>query len=63
MLFCAANADLRRALAPFRSFVSLYDDHWHALTAVRAYVPRWVRKHLAPVSGSPAVARRRNTAS
>jgi anti-anti-sigma regulatory factor len=57
VLLCGASPDIHRELRAFRSFIALYDDHWRAVTAVRAYVPRWMRRHLAPVPASAAAAR------
>lgn len=57
VLFCSAPPELHDQLRAFRSFIALYDDHWRAVTAVRAYVPRWMRQHLPPDPGSAAAAR------
>ncbi|TDO41968.1 ATP-binding protein [Paractinoplanes brasiliensis] len=57
VLLYAAEPCIRRELSAYRMFVALYDDRWQAMTAVRAYVPRWRRQHLAPVPASAAAAR------
>ncbi|BCJ39411.1 ATP-binding protein [Actinoplanes ianthinogenes] len=57
LLLYAARPDVRKDLATYRSFVALYDDRALALAAMRAYVPRWICEHLAPVPGSAAAAR------
>jgi anti-anti-sigma regulatory factor/anti-sigma regulatory factor (Ser/Thr protein kinase) len=57
VLLCAAEPEIGRELRAFRSYVALYDDHWRAVTAVRAYVPRWMRQQMAPVPASAAAAR------
>ncbi|GAA0460536.1 hypothetical protein Ade02nite_14850 [Paractinoplanes deccanensis] len=57
VLLCGAEPWLVRGLAAYRSFVALYEDRLQALTALRAYVPRWMRRHLGPVLGSAAEAR------
>jgi len=57
VLLFAATARLRGDLAAFRTFVALYEDRWQVLTAVHAYVPRWMRAPLTPVPASPQAAR------
>jgi len=57
VLLCAAEPGIEPELRAFRSYIALYDDHWRAVTAVRAYVPRWMRQHLNPEPCSAAAAR------
>jgi len=57
VLLYAAPPQIRGNLRGFRGFVALYEDRWQAATAVRAYLPRWVRQHLPASPSSPATAR------
>lgn len=57
VLLYAAKPPVRTGMDIFRSFVAVYEDEWQARTALRAYVPRWMRQHLTPDPGNAAVAR------
>jgi anti-anti-sigma factor len=57
VLLYAPTPQVRRCLGAFRTLVSLYDDRWHALTAVHAHVPRWIRQRLRPQPTAAAEAR------
>ncbi|GAA2673156.1 ATP-binding protein [Actinoplanes palleronii] len=57
VLLCEPGAEVRRGLETFRTLVAVYDHHWQASLAVRAYVPRWVRQRFAPLPESAADAR------
>ncbi|WP_250038288.1 STAS domain-containing protein [Paractinoplanes maris] len=57
VLLCAAAPGVREGLETFRTYVALYEDRSHAMIAVHANVPRWVRRHLLPDPGSAAIAR------
>ncbi|GAA4606465.1 anti-anti-sigma regulatory factor [Actinoplanes octamycinicus] len=57
LLLYGARPEVCRGIGTYRSFVSLYEDRALAMTAMRAYVPRWVRQRLAPEPGSATAAR------
>jgi anti-sigma regulatory factor (Ser/Thr protein kinase) len=57
VLFYAPTPQVRKYLGAFRALVSLYDDRRHALTALHAHVPRWIRQRLMPVPTAAAEAR------
>ncbi|MFF5077366.1 ATP-binding protein [Actinoplanes sp. NPDC000266] len=57
VLLYAADPDIARDLAAYRSFVALYEDRDQVMAAVRAYVPRWMRRCLTPVSSNARAAR------
>jgi anti-anti-sigma regulatory factor len=54
VLLCAPNSEVRHQLEPFRGYVALYEHHSHAMLAVRAQVPRWVRQRFVPMPESVA---------
>ncbi|MEV4347497.1 hypothetical protein AB0J83_23830 [Actinoplanes sp. NPDC049596] len=56
VLLYGAGPETSRALGAHRSFVSLYDDRPQALSAMRAYVPRWMRRRLPPAVASVTAA-------
>ncbi|XVU22746.1 ATP-binding protein [Actinoplanes sp. CA-054009] len=57
VLLYGADPGIARDLGAYRSFVALYEDRDQALAAVRAYVPRWMRRCLTPVSSNARAAR------
>ncbi|XVV09854.1 ATP-binding protein [Actinoplanes sp. CA-131856] len=57
VLLHSADPGIARDLGAYRSFVALYENQDQALTAVRAYVPRWMRRCLTPVTSSARAAR------
>ncbi|HET6480986.1 MAG TPA: STAS domain-containing protein [Actinoplanes sp.] len=57
VLLCEAGPEVARGLGPFRNYVALYEDRLQATLAVRACVPRWIRRRLTPASGSVRLAR------
>lgn len=57
VLLCEADQRVTRDLTNFRNFVARYEHRSQAELAVRAYVPRWVKKHFPPVEASAAATR------
>ncbi|MEV4350630.1 hypothetical protein AB0J83_39740, partial [Actinoplanes sp. NPDC049596] len=51
VLHYGADPETARDLGAYRSFVALFPDRDHALTAARAFVPRWLRRCLTPQPG------------
>ncbi|SNY69359.1 ATP-binding protein [Paractinoplanes atraurantiacus] len=57
VLLYGADPGIARDLGAYRSFVALFEDRDQALAAVRAHVPRWMRRCLTPVSSNARAAR------
>ncbi|MFC3992440.1 ATP-binding protein [Actinoplanes siamensis] len=57
VLLCHAGREVIDGLGPIRTRVALYEDRHLALLAVRAHVPRWIRRRFAPRPPSAGQAR------
>jgi anti-anti-sigma regulatory factor len=57
VLLYAPTPRIRMGLGAFRTFVSVHENRWEALTAAREQVPPWIRERLSPVPTAAAAAR------
>lgn len=57
VLLCRATTEVTDGLRGCRSHVALYEDEHQARLAVRAHVPRWIRRKFPPAPESAGDAR------
>ncbi|GAA2873867.1 hypothetical protein Acy02nite_31730 [Actinoplanes cyaneus] len=57
VMLCRASEEVTDGLGGFRSHVALYEDEHLAMLAVRAQVPRWMRRKFPPAAESAGHAR------